>query len=228
MTRTEGEITTNTDPTGPWSLVVPLKPLAGAKSRLGPAVGGDLRPRLALAFAQDTVSAALACRMVRDVVVVTDDAVAAAALAVLGARAVADTPAAGLNAALEHGARSVRARRGDAALAVLNADLPALRPDELARVLEFSAEFPRAFVSDAQGIGTTFLSAAPGVELRPAFGGTSRARHLASGAVEVALPGLGSVRRDVDTGGDLEAALALGVGRFTAGLTAPVAPAADR
>ncbi|MFE4213410.1 2-phospho-L-lactate guanylyltransferase [Streptomyces sp. NPDC056844] len=226
--RTEGEIATNTDPTGPWSLVVPLKPLARAKSRLARAVGGDLRPRLALAFAQDTVSAALSCPAVRDVVVVTDDPVAGAALTALGARAVADTPAAGLDAAMEHGARSVRARRGGAAVAVLNADLPALRPDELARVLEFSAAFPRAFVADAQGIGTTFLSAGPGVELRPAFGGASRARHLASGAVEIPLAGVDSVRRDVDTGEDLGAALALGVGRFTAALAAPVAPAADR
>ncbi|MFD6281560.1 2-phospho-L-lactate guanylyltransferase [Streptomyces sp. NPDC060209] len=226
--RTEGEIATNTDPTGPWSLVVPLKPLARAKSRLGRAVGGDLRPRLALAFAQDTVSAALSCRAVGDVVVVTDDPVAGAALTALGARVVADIPAAGLNAALEHGARSARARSGGAAVAALNADLPALRPEELARVLEFSAAFPRTFVVDAQGIGTTFLSAMPGVELRPAFGGASRARHLASGAVEIALPGLDSVRRDVDTGEDLEAALALGVGRFTAGSVAPAVPAADR
>ncbi|MFJ8886884.1 2-phospho-L-lactate guanylyltransferase [Streptomyces sp. NPDC102402] len=228
MTRTEGEIATNTDPTGLWSLVVPLKPLVRAKSRLGRAVGGDLRPRLALAFAQDTVSAALSCRAVADVVVVTDDPVAGAALAALGARTVADTPAAGLNAALEHGARAALARHGGAAVAALNADLPALRPDELARVLEFSSAFPRTFVSDAQGIGTTFLSAAPGVELRPAFGGASRARHLASGAVEIALRGLDSVRRDVDTGDDLGAALALGVGRFTTELAAPVAPAADR
>ncbi|MEU0137836.1 2-phospho-L-lactate guanylyltransferase [Streptomyces sp. NPDC006296] len=223
-----GEIATNTDPAGLWSLVVPLKPLARAKSRLGRAMGGDLRPRLALAFAQDTVSAALSCGAVADVVVVTDDPVAGAALAALGARVVADAPAAGLNAALEHGARSVRAHRPGAAVAALNADLPALRPAELGRVLEFAGAFPRAFVGDAQGIGTTFLSAAPGTELRPAFGGASRARHLASGAVEVTLPDLGSVRRDVDTGEDLAAALVLGVGRFTAGSVAPVAPAADR
>ncbi|MEV6261796.1 2-phospho-L-lactate guanylyltransferase [Streptomyces sp. NPDC051784] len=226
--RTEGEIATNTDPTGPWSLVVPLKPLAQAKSRLGRAVGGGLRPRLALAFAQDTVAAALSCPGVRDVVVVTDDPVAGAALAALGARTVSDAPAAGLNAALEHGARAVAARRGRAAVAALNADLPALRPEELARALEFSSEFPRTFVSDAQGIGTTFLSATSGTELRPVFGGPSRAGHLASGAVEIRLPGLDSVRRDVDTGEDLRAALALGVGPFTAGLVAPAVPAAER
>ncbi|MFV0127580.1 2-phospho-L-lactate guanylyltransferase [Streptomyces sp. HMX112] len=214
--RKDGELATNTHPTGPWSLVVPLKPLVRAKSRLARAAGPGLRPRLALAFAQDTVAAALACPAVRDVAVVTDDPVAALTLGALGARTVPDGPAAGLNAALAHGAGAVRARRPDAAVAALNADLPALRPAELSRVLEEAGKYPRAFLPDAAGIGTTLLSAAPGVELRPAFGGASRRRHLLSGAVEILVDGVASVRRDVDTGEDLEAALALGVGPRTA------------
>ncbi|MFB7913111.1 2-phospho-L-lactate guanylyltransferase [Streptomyces sp. NPDC056061] len=219
---------TNTDPTGPWTLVVPLKPLVRAKSRLAPTTGDALRPRLALAFAEDTVAAALVCPAVRDVVVVTDDPRAGAALAALGARIVPDEPDRGLNAALAHGARTVRARRPGAALAALNADLPALRPAELARTLEFSATFPRTFVTDATGIGTTFLSAAPEVELRPLFGGRSRTRHLDSGAVEITLPGIDSVRQDVDTGEDLRAALALGVGPHTARRWSAGAARADR
>ncbi|GHB00250.1 2-phospho-L-lactate guanylyltransferase [Streptomyces termitum] len=205
-----------TDADDGWSLVVPLKPLALAKSRLGPAAGERLRPRLALAFAVDTVAAALACAGVRDVVVVTDDRVAGRALAALGARIVPDAPAAGLNAALAHGARAVRALRPRARVAALNADLPALRPAELGRVLDAAREFPRAFLADAAEMGTTFLSAGPGVELEPAFGGPSRLRHLASGAVEIRLAGVDSVRRDVDTGEDLAAAGALGLGPRTA------------
>ncbi len=174
----------------PWSLVVPLKPLALAKTRLAGAVGPAERRRLALAFAQDTVAAALACAAVRDVVVVTDDPVAAPRLAALGARVVPDRPAAGLNAAVAYGAEAVRARRPRAAVAVLNADLPALRPAELERVLAVAGRFPRAFLADAANIGTTFLSAAPGIELRPVFGGASRLRHLSSGAVEIRLGGV--------------------------------------
>lgn len=195
---------------------MPLKPLARAKSRLADAAGADLRPRLALAFAQDTVAAALGCPLVRDVVVVTDDHTAGAALSALGARIVPDAPAAGLDAALAHGAASARALRPGAAVATLNADLPALRPRELARVLGAASVLGRAFLADAAGIGTTMLCALPGVELRPAFGGPSRRRHLASGAVEIVLDGVDSVRRDVDTGADLAAALALGVGPRTA------------
>ncbi|MEV0372633.1 2-phospho-L-lactate guanylyltransferase [Streptomyces sp. NPDC050636] len=208
-----------------WSLVVPLKPLVRAKSRLSRATGEEFRPRLALAFALDTVAAALACEYVRDVVVVTDDPLAGERLAALGARIVPDTPARGLNAALVHGAGTVRARRPDAAVAALNADLPALRPAELGLVLHSAAEFPRAFLADAADIGTTLLTATSGVELAPAFGGPSRARHLASGAREILAADVPSVRRDVDTGEDLRAALALGVGPHTARHTPP--PAGD-
>ncbi|MFE9678787.1 2-phospho-L-lactate guanylyltransferase [Streptomyces sp. NPDC006259] len=203
-----------------WSLVIPLKPLALAKSRLADTAADALRPGLALAFAVDTVAAALACAAVHDVAVVTDDALAGRELAALGARIVPDEPRAGLNAALAHAAAAVRAARPDSALAALNADLPALRPPELARVLDAAAEFPRAFLPDAAAIGTTLLAVAPGRELLPAFGTDSRARHRASGAVELRPAAVDSVRQDVDTGEDLRAALALGVGPRTAAAAA--------
>jgi 2-phospho-L-lactate/phosphoenolpyruvate guanylyltransferase len=199
-----------------WTLVIPVKPLARAKSRLSDTATDGLRPGLALAFAQDTVAAALACPAVKDVAVVTDDSLAGRELGALGARIVSDEPHGGLNAALAHAAAVVRATRPESAVAALNADLPALRPLELARVLDAATEFPRAFLPDAAAIGTTLLAAREGVELQPAFGTDSRARHRASGAAELVLDTVDSVRQDVDTGADLRAALALGVGPRTA------------
>ncbi|WP_433892933.1 2-phospho-L-lactate guanylyltransferase [Streptomyces sp. CA-111067] len=200
---------------GNWSVVVPLKPLAVAKSRLA-AAAGEVRPALALAFALDTVTAALACGEVADVTVVTDDPTAGAELAGLGAFVVPDTPAAGLNAALRHGAEHVRERRPYAPVVALNGDLPALRPAELSEVLRDAAQAQeRAFLADAASVGTTLLAAPPDSDLSPAFGGASRARHLASGAREILLTGVVSVRQDVDTGDDLRVALALGVGPRT-------------
>ncbi|MFD5449896.1 2-phospho-L-lactate guanylyltransferase [Streptomyces sp. NPDC003470] len=203
-----------------WTLVVPVKTLARAKSRLADTADDGVRPDLALAFAQDTVAAALACPAVADVAVVTDDVRAGRELAGLGARVVPDEPGGGLNAALAHGAAVVRAARPESPVAALNADLPALRTEELARVLGAAAQFRRAFLPDAAGIGTTLLTAAPGRELAPAFGPDSRARHHASGAVELRLDAVDSVRQDVDTGGDLRAALSLGVGPRTAAVAA--------
>ncbi|OIK29038.1 2-phospho-L-lactate guanylyltransferase [Streptomyces malaysiense] len=208
-----------------WTLVIPLKPLSRAKSRLADTAADGVRPGLVLAFAQDTVAAGLACPGVVGVVVVTDDRRAGRELSALGARIVPDAPARGLNAALAHGAEAVRLIRPRAAVAALNADLPALRAEELERVLCAAAEFPRAFLADAAGVGTTLLAAGAGRELRPGFGPGSRVRHRASGAEELLLGGVDSVRQDVDTGDDLRAALALGVGPYTtaacAGLPAP-------
>ncbi|KUN01595.1 2-phospho-L-lactate guanylyltransferase [Streptomyces yokosukanensis] len=203
-----------------WTLVIPLKPLTRAKSRLSDTAAEGVRPGLALAFAQDTVAAAVACAAVADVAVVTDDERAARELAALGARIVPDTPAGGLNAALAHGAGVVREMRPRTPIAALNADLPALRPMELAVVLAAAGEFPRAFLADAAGPGTTLLAAGPNGELRPEFGPDSRSRHRISGARELELPGVDSVRQDVDTGDDLRAALALGVGPYTAAVSA--------
>jgi 2-phospho-L-lactate/phosphoenolpyruvate guanylyltransferase len=209
-----------------WTLVLPLKPLALAKSRLADAVG-PLRPELALAFALDTAAAALRCAEVARLLVVTDDPLAAAELAALGALVVPDEPLvapgepeAGLNAALRHGARVARERHGAAGVAALSADLPALRPLELGRVLRAAARYPRAFLADTQGVGTTLLAAGPGVALAPAFGGASRLRHAASGARELTQDDVPSVRRDVDTPEDLRVALSLGTGPRTAALSA--------
>ncbi|WP_035852870.1 2-phospho-L-lactate guanylyltransferase [Kitasatospora azatica] len=197
-----------------WSLVLPVKPLALAKSRLEPYAGAH-RSQLALAFALDTVTAALNCPAVGQVLVVTRDPVAGPRLAELGAVLVTDEPGGGLNPALSHGAAHARRLRPGTPLAALSADLPALRPDELARVLGAVPAAGRAFLADAPGHGTTLLACAAGLPLAPAFGGASRRRHAAGGAHELALPDVPSVRRDVDTGADLAQALALGVGPHT-------------
>ncbi|MFI9331871.1 2-phospho-L-lactate guanylyltransferase [Kitasatospora sp. NPDC052868] len=202
-------------PTAGWSLVLPLKPLAVAKSRLAP-FAGPHRADLALSFALDTVTAALATPGVSRVLVVTRDAEAGARLAALGAVVVADEPGGGLNHALAHGAAAALVLDPRAPLAALSADLPALRPAELARVLAAVPPSGRAFLADSPGLGTTLLACTPGSPLSPAFGDGSRARHAAGGARELRLDGVESVRRDVDTGTDLAEALALGVGPHTA------------
>jgi 2-phospho-L-lactate guanylyltransferase len=75
-----------------WTVLLPVKVLARAKSRLA-VLAGDRRGELALALASDTVTAALACPEVARVVVVTSDPVAGPLLAALGAIVVADEPA---------------------------------------------------------------------------------------------------------------------------------------
>ncbi|HEV7657763.1 MAG TPA: 2-phospho-L-lactate guanylyltransferase [Mycobacteriales bacterium] len=203
-----------------WSVVVPVKRLGVAKSRLY-AVG---RPRpeheeLALSLALDTVAAARRAAEVARVVVVTDDPAAAAAMTAAGALVVPDEPDAGLNPALAHGAAAAARLAPADGVALLSADLPALRPAELGAALRSAAGAQRAFVPDADGTGTTLLATAPGVPVRPRYGAGSAAAHRATGAVELA-GDWPSLRHDVDTAADLRAAAGLGLGPATSAWTA--------
>jgi 2-phospho-L-lactate guanylyltransferase len=191
-----------------WSLVVPVKRLDIAKTRLAV---GEVRSQLAVAMAVDTVAAALAVDLVDEVVVVTDDPLARDALRRIGARTVTDQPDSGLNAALVHGATVARNHR----VAGLSSDLPALRPGDLADVLRAAAAHQAAVVADLQGSGTTLLAAGTIAAFVPAYGTGSFAAHAAGGAVDITAAARESVRRDVDTVDDLRAAVKLGVGPVT-------------
>jgi 2-phospho-L-lactate guanylyltransferase len=205
-----------------WSLVVPVKLLALAKSRLS-GLAGPRRAELALAMAADTVAAAVACPVIAVVVVVTDDGTAGAELASLGAVIVPDEPAAGLNPALVFGAAYAAARWPGRGRAGLAADLPALDPAEIGRALAAASGWPEAFVPDAAGSGTTLYTAVPAAVFRPRFGPGSRDRHLAGGAAELDLADVPGLRRDVDTPADLRSAARLGLGPRTSALAAELA-----
>jgi 2-phospho-L-lactate guanylyltransferase len=220
-----------------WTVLLPVKVLARAKSRLA-VLAGERRRELALALSADTVAAVLACPVVARVVVVTSDPVAGPLLSALGAVVVSDEPAGlgdlegaaapglgdlgvqdQLNAALRHGAAVAARRWPGTGLAALTADLPALRPAELATALRAAGAAGRAaFVPDAAGFGTTLYAVPSGGDFRPLFGGASRARHAASGAAEIGLDDMAGLRRDVDTPEDLQAVLALGAGPRTTAL----------
>lgn len=209
--------------------MVPVKPLPVAKTRLRGAADGGVgaltaHTRLALALAMDTVAAARAARRVRRVVVISSDPAVAMELGALGAEVVPD-PSKGLNGALRHGARLLRERDPHGAVGALQADLPALRPDELDAALDaasalFAAGATRAFCPDEPGGGTTLLVAAPGTDLGPRFGRGSAAAHSALGALPLHGPWPG-LRRDVDTSQDLGRAAELGVGPRTRAVLTP-------
>jgi len=213
-----------------WSVLMPVKVLAQAKSRLAGLTGlsGPRRGELALALACDTAAAVLGSDAVARVIVITDDQVAGMTLGALGALVVPDEPRDGLNAALRHGAAYAASRWPGSGTAALSADLPALRPAEIGRALRAAAAWPTAFVADAVGDGTTLYTAAPGAAFRPAFGLASRARHAAGGAAELGLEGIPGLRRDVDTPSDLRGAAALGLGPHSAPLAAELLRCAPR
>jgi 2-phospho-L-lactate guanylyltransferase len=193
--------------------VVPVKPSARGKSRLD--VPGVDRGDLARAIALDTLAAATACEAVLQVVVVTDDPALAREAAMIPAlRFVPEGERRGLDAAVATGVAAVDPQ-GRMPRAALLGDLPSLRPDDLAAALRAAASVDRAVVADAEGTGSTLVTARPGVAWESSFGEESLTRHVASGCVALQIPDASTLRRDVDTAEQLEAAVALGVGPRT-------------
>jgi len=205
-----------------WSVVIPVKRLNLAKTRLRGGLCGVPHEKLVLALAADTVAAALACRTVRAVLVVTDEPVVRDTVSRLGAEPVVDLPDSGLNPALAFGAAQAARRYPGAGVAALGADLPALRPEELAEALLGAAGHLRAYVCDQERTGTVLLAARPGHRLDPRFGPDSARSHRNSGAVEL-VGQWPSLRRDVDTPSDLQTVVSMGVGPHTAAALRPPA-----
>ncbi|WP_343603231.1 2-phospho-L-lactate guanylyltransferase [Mycobacterium sp.] len=200
---------------GDVGLLIAVKRLAAAKTRLSPLFSASTRESVVLAMLADTLTAAAGVRALRGITVITPDAAAAAEAARLGADVLPDPTPEGhpdpLNNALAAAARQMS--QSLANIVVLQGDLPALQTPELAEAIVAARRHQRSFVADRPGTGTTALCAF-GVGLDPRFGPDSAARHRHSGAIELtgAWPGL---RCDIDTPDDLAAARRLGVGPAT-------------
>jgi 2-phospho-L-lactate guanylyltransferase len=201
-------------------VILPVKRLEAAKSRLRGAVPDAEHAGLVLAMALDTAQAALESSVVGRLVVVTSDAAVTQAALALGTEVVGDVPDAGLNPALAYAASVARPRGVTASLpgfVAIPADLPALRSTDLTAALQAAELVPRgarSFVADAAGTGTVLLAAPPGARLEPCFGPESAAAHALSGAILLsgAWP---SLVRDVDTAEDLAESGMLGFGPRT-------------
>lgn len=217
-----------------WSIVVPVKGTAEGKSRLAPELDAAARARLAEAFSLDAIASVRAAGRVERVIVVTDAAAPIAGhLRQQGVELVAD-PGAGLNAAVRaalahidaaqsYTAHADTASLGAARVAVLLGDLPCLVPADLDEALALAGAHPLAFVPDAEGSGTTLVTAQAGHPLVPRFGAGSAARHRDAGHVQLAVREGTTLRRDVDTAADLAAARALGLGPLSRAAATPAA-----
>jgi 2-phospho-L-lactate/phosphoenolpyruvate guanylyltransferase len=196
-------------------LVIAVKRLVAAKTRLAGVFSAATREAVVLAMMVDTIRAALAVPALQSVTVVTPDQVAAEAALESGAQVLSDPTPEGhrnpLNNAISAAEDVIRDSTPN--IVVLQGDLPALQPQELAEAIAAARGYPRSFVGDRHGTGTSALFAF-GVALAPEFGPDSARRHQHSGAIELTGPWPG-LRCDIDTPDDLMVARRLGVGPAT-------------
>jgi 2-phospho-L-lactate/phosphoenolpyruvate guanylyltransferase len=185
-----------------WTVLIPLKRLDHAKSRLS-GFTQQHRRDVARAMAETVATTAAQVHGVDHVVVVTDEAWDHSAAPAL---VLPEVGAGGLNAALADAARTVARRWPNHGIAVLLADTAAATADELSACLSAASEHQCSMVADHEGTGTVLLAHRPGVGVEPRFGPGSRLAHQASGALDLT-HGLDVplLRRDLDTVADLTA-----------------------
>ena len=193
-----------------WSVVVPIKDLDQAKSRLD--LTDPIRRGLALAIAIDSLRAVAGAAA--EVVVVTSEETFAAIIVdapdLLAQLVHVPDPESGLNVGFEVG---LAATTHDARAALVG-DLPALTSVELAQALSQVEPASVRHVPDHSGVGTTLLAGNGQVPV-PRYGVASAAAHAANGSVPIEGAGAG-LRLDIDSIDDLIAAAKIGVGLETA------------
>lgn len=199
---------------GTWDVVIPLKPTARGKSRLG--LQAEQRQALALAFLLDVLDAVTPAEQVAAVTVVCG--VSDAHRLPPGVRIRSDDSS-GLNDVLA-AATAPEHLESPFAL-IMMSDLPCTTTasiDMLIAAMEpvivAGGPATQAFLSDQPGVGTTALGGRAGA-LQPRFGKRSRAAHRFDGAVEITDPVFARLRRDVDSLPELVDAVRLGVGAHT-------------
>jgi 2-phospho-L-lactate guanylyltransferase len=190
-----------------WA-VVPIKATADAKQRLGNAVAPALRPRLALAMAEDVLSALAASRALAGIIVVTVDEAATALAARYGARVLADGARDGQTGAVKAAARWL-ARGGKGAMLTIPGDVPLVTPDEIAQIVAAHDRTPDFVIVPAHDErGSNAILCAPPDAVPLKFGNDSFLPHLDAArraGLEpkiLRLPGLGL---DIDNPADLAA-----------------------
>lgn len=211
---------------GGWAVILPVKGLTAAKSRL--AAGTRAPGDLAMAFFQDAMTAALSTPRVARVIVATSDDDVRAAAESAGALVIDDAGHPGINAAARWAAERWVESSGAhvTGIAVMVSDLPCLTWEALDAALGLAEGHPTSFVPDLDGTGTTLWCATAGHGVEPHFGLQSRAAHLAAGAVDLvtahpyASARLAPARCDVDTEAALELARGLRPGPATLALLA--------
>jgi 2-phospho-L-lactate guanylyltransferase len=184
-------------------VIVPVRALEGAKSRLGAVLDAEERRDLVLGMLLRTVAAATTTPGVIEVIVVSPDPEVLAVAHAAGARPL-HQQSRGLNPAFQE----ARAAAGGERLLLLPADLPTITSDDLAGILAAgdAAGTPSVVLApDRHRRGTNALLLDPPDAIDPAFGGDSRAGHtwLAESADVPFIELAGVLELDLDTPEDL-------------------------
>ena len=188
-------------------VIVPVKPLRRAKSRLADILTPEQRRLLAERMLRHVLQVLKTVPQVLGTLVISRDSEALAIAREYGMRTVQEAGAPELNAALGRATQVVAGWGGDSVL-VLPADLPLLEANDLAAMIDAGAGSPVVVIAtDGQRDGTNALFMRPPGVIPYAYGEGSFARHCVL-AQQAGIPlqehHSGSLELDIDVASDLQ------------------------
>jgi 2-phospho-L-lactate/phosphoenolpyruvate guanylyltransferase len=192
-----------------WA-VVPVKETTLAKQRLGNAVPLELKPRLALAMAEDLLAALAAAPALRGIVVVTIDPAVNELAGRYGARVLAEGARDGQTGAVRAAAHAL-AREDRAAMLTVAADVPLVTAEEIWVLIEAHDRTPDFLIAPAHdGRGSNAVLCAPPELVALQFGDDSFVPHVEAArrlGLEPKVIRLAGIGLDIDRPRDLAAFL---------------------
>jgi 2-phospho-L-lactate/phosphoenolpyruvate guanylyltransferase len=164
---------------GIWA-IVPIKDTAAAKQRLAEAAPAEFRRELALAMAEDVISALAGARRLAGIIVVTVDPNAAALARRYGAGVWDDGALDGHTGAVTEAGRRL-VREGAEGMLTVPGDIPTITAEEVDAVIDAHRPAPSFTIvpaHDELGSNAILMSPPDAVPLR--FGDNSYFPHLAA------------------------------------------------
>jgi len=158
-------------------VIIPVKPLIYAKSRLTPVLSPDQRFELAQAMFRHVLAVTTTIQQVTGVLVISRDTKALAIAREMGAKTLQEGAMSNLNPALLRATMVVKSWRADAVL-VLPADLPFVNAEDLCDLIALATDRSLVIATDRNRDGTNALLIRPPLAIEYDYGGGSYWRHL--------------------------------------------------
>lgn len=158
-------------------VIIPVKPLKNAKSRLSPVLLPDQRFDLAQAMLRHVLSVTTTVQQVTGVLVISRDTKALAIAREFGTKTLQEGAMSNLNPALMRATMVVKSWRADAVL-VLPADLPFINAEDIRGLIQLAVDRSIVIAPDKARDGTNGLLVRPAGAIEFAYGAGSFDRHI--------------------------------------------------
>jgi 2-phospho-L-lactate/phosphoenolpyruvate guanylyltransferase len=187
-------------------VIIPVKPLNRAKSRLSTVLSPEQRAHFAEMMYRQVLGVVSQIKTLAGVLVISRDSRALALARESGARTLQESTKSDLNPALQRATEMVRLWRGEAVL-ILPADLPFVSVNDVQHMLDMAKADPGVVIAtDRDKDGTNAMLVRPPSLFEYRYGDNSFVRHVALArekGASVSIYASDTISLDIDVPADL-------------------------